>query len=419
MIEKQNEYLKKNNIANLLFFSTLLFLLTYTSCIKEPSQINLCKKESSSAIVQNPRVNRIGVRLNSINSQEFYDKGNGTKFTPRGYNYTDVRTFTYDGIELTGHCTFNTNKYDSEEAELMLVKLQKSGYNTVRVFLNPLSMADNVGAVNPDYMANVANFLTKADNYGLSVIITLDMIPLKSYGTPIQNEADIWWWNDQYIYDAQITLETDFWKSFIIALKNIQAPLRAILSYEIRNEFFFHPDHPPLNQSQGQIMHPNLQTYDMSIENDKTKLVEAAFLYWSSTVRDAILIEDPEALVSVGFYAPEPYKKPAIVAIEQSQLDFVDLHLYPYDFSKADYAAYFNLAQNANKLIIMGEFGVVEDNNNKTITEISNLLFSWKNDFEQDFNLDGWLIWSWETDKGAKLSVSDKDCILFETLSPN
>lgn len=396
-------------MKKILFVPIILFLFIIMSCTKETEVY-----ENS---IEKARTSHIAVRTKIDNSQEFYDQVNEKRFVPMGYNYTHVRQFVYDGIELTGHCTFNIDMYDSEEAQQMFAKLNVAGYNTVRVFLNPLSMADNEGKLELQYVANVVDFLTQAEKQGMSVIITLDMIPLKLYGTPLESEADIWWWNQQYIDENQILLEVNFWTSFIQSLKQTNAPLNAILSYELRNEFFFHPEHAPLNQSNGQIIHPNGKIYDMSKEDDKTKLIEESFVYWSSSVRNAILVQDIDALVSVGFYAPEPYGKPSIIAIEKSELDFVDVHLYPNSYQKNQYADYFKLSQNSNKLIIMGEFGIIEEDNHST-KEIANQLFAWKNDFVEEYKIDGWLLWTWETKNSAKISISDTEQFIFKKMSP-
>jgi endo-1,4-beta-mannosidase len=364
-----------------------------------------------------PKIGRIGIRINSIGKQEFYDKGNNEKFVPKGYNYTHVGEFTWNGIQITNHITFKPDYYNSDASNSLLIKLKNENYNTVRIFINPLLVANANGDLNTSYVAAIVDFLIKAEKHGIGVIITTDMIPLTAYGTVLQSEDDIWWWNKQYVFNCEIELEKNFWQSLIVQLKNANVSLQTILAYEIRNEFFYHPSHAPFNSSSGIVHHPNGIDYNMAIATDKEALMQASFVYWSTNVRNNIKEVDAEALVAVGFYGPEPLGKPSVLAIQNSELDFVDLHMYPEQHSLSEYIDYFEISQNTEKLIILGEFGIVEDQT-INIDVAKNQLLNWRNDCVNSYGIDGWLLWTWDTDSGSKLSISDSNDVLFKAFSP-
>jgi len=396
-------------IKNLLNLSlvTIISLMLY-SCSSDETK----KNEKEEAI----KVERIAVHyVNGVS--EFFNKVTKKKFIPIGYNYTHLEEFTWNGVKLKGHSTFNDGNYNSETSGNVLIKLKESGYNTIRIFINPILISDTNESLANKYISNLSDFIKKAEKHNIYVILTTDMIALTFYGTELKDESDIWWWNDQYIFDEQIKLELKFWQLLIKELKNNSVKLETILAFAIRNEFFFHPDHSPFKGKSDFVKHPNNLIYDMSKEDERIALLDASFLHWSKTVRDAILESDPEALVTVGFYAPEPLGKPSKVAIEESELDFIDLHLYPEHASLSEYADYFNLLANKNKLIILGEFGILE-HGEKTLEENKDILLEWKDEALKTYGLDAYLIWTWYTDIGVSLSIPDEDNVIFNAFSP-
>lgn len=397
--------IKLNFILSPLFF---LFIVVQ-SCNKEHDspQKTTYKKEG-----------RIGVRTTANGKREFYDFASNELFIPMGYNYTHVQEFIWNNKRLSGHSTFNENQYDAEESELMLSKLEEAGYNTVRIFLNPISISSVNNQLNSSYISNLNHFISRAKKHHIGIIITTDMIPISAYNTELQSENDIWWWNHQYIFEDEIQLEVDFWNQLIEALKSLDTPLDVIISYEIRNEFFFHPEHVPFNDNSLSIEHPNSKTYDLNDSIIRNVFMNDCFLYWSSSIRNAILEKDAEALVSVGFYAPEPLGNVALLAIQKSELDFIDLHLYPETAKAYDYNSYFNLLQNSNKLIIMGEFGIV--NGDASLGKSNKqVLLDWRDTFTTTFGMDGWIIWTYPTSNGSSLSIPDNDGKIFNAFSPN
>lgn len=393
----------------LVLLLLIMSVMLVVSCSEEPTAQSPKFK---------PRMGRIGVRFAANNSNEFFDKGNGKKIIPMGYNYTHLQEYKWNNLLQTGHSTFIEGMYDLQASEKILFKLQSARYNTVRIFLNPMAISYSKGILEKKYIANVADFIKRANNHGIGVIITIDMIPVTSYGTELRSKADIWWWNNQYIFDSEIALEIKFWQSLIQELKENATPLEAVFAYELRNEFFFHPDYFPFDNNANIIKHPNGVTYAMSNENNKDALMEASFLYWTAAVKKAILVEDPEALVTVGFYGPEPLGRIAHTAMAKSNLDFIDLHLYPELYSLDEYDRYFELGQNLDKLIIIGELGFVKAQE-KSINDIKDNLLEWRDKLVKNYDINGWLLWTWYTGVGIELSVPDKNDIIFNAFRPS
>jgi endo-1,4-beta-mannosidase len=163
------------------------------------------------------------------------------------------------------------------------------------------------------------------------------------------------------------------------------------------------------------VEHVNGTAYDLALEADKAALLESSFLYWSSAVRDAIRNVDNEALVTVGFFAPAPLGTPSNTAIVNSELDFIDLHMYPQTATLSEYDDYFGLMASKDKLIIMGEFGII-GNDYQDADQVKEILLNWKNDAVTKYHIDGWLMWTWNTGLGSELSFPDDDKLIFKAL---
>lgn len=372
---------------------------------------------------------RISLRKNELQNFEFYDQNTNLTFVPSGYNYTEVNTYHWQNKTLQGHCTFNENVYSHDEANIMLNQLNTYGYNTVRIFLNPLTIADLNGNLLPQYITNLSNFIILAEHYNIGVIITTDLIPLTRHDVTLENEEDITWLNYQYIEQAEIDLEIQFWTDLIHQLIANKVPLDAILAYELRNEMAYTIKQAPFNLTVGNITAANGVTYDMSQLSEKIALSVDSFQFWSKAIRDAIQLIDHNALVTVGFYAnfyAEELVSPlALSALKDSELDFIDLHMYQ-EWDEAsntyreplDYAQYFDFNLKHEKAIIMGEFGLLPNyNDTRTIAEQAQSLFVWRSIMTDTLGIDGSILWAWNTVNGIAISVPEEKQFL-QKLSP-
>ncbi|NIS80510.1 MAG: cellulase family glycosylhydrolase [Anaerolineales bacterium] len=386
-------------------------IIASTTPIPRSNNTNVPTTTVTSVPTQPPPEHRIAVRVVDGNG-EFYDRVTGDRFTPRGNNFIRVDQMeSYSGGMMNYHSTFNVDYYDSQVVEDSLRNMHEQGYNTVRVFLNgnckQNCIGDDAGRLSDAYIANVADFLDKAKTYGIYVLLTTDAEPANRYYISLLDTTwseDFGGTNTSHLRGGGVLVGKEFWQDFIDALLAQDAPIEAILAYELRNELFFETNAAPLNHSSGVVSTANGKSYDMGSEEDKRRMLEENLVYWIDEIRAAILERDPTALVTIGFFVPQepnPARQgdPRLVittpAIWKSQADFIDLHLYPDPgLSMKQYVENFRIQDIQEKPIIMGEFGA-----NKGIyassVSAANALVNWQVE-SCKYGFDGWLLWTWD-----------------------
>ena len=313
----------------------------------------------------NPQfTHRIGVRLVE-GEAEFFDRQTGDIFIPRGYNYVRLAPMSKNNPDLW-HSTLNPGFYDPERAGAALHEMHAAGYNVVRIFVDCCREGNNAGdpagGISTAYLENAIDFLNKAKANQLYVLLVLDL-------TPAQGGYDDMWQhccetfdgeNLRYLTSGGHRGERSFNQDMISALIDAGAPVETIFAYDLTNEVHFNLDKPPFNLPSGKVTTANNKTYDMSIEEDKQRMMDENLVYWIDQQRSAILEIDPSALVTVSFPAinsgqttvdPHP-------AIWASKADFIDLHTYlGWGLSLDQYMERFRVDQLPEKPIILGEFG--------------------------------------------------------------
>ncbi len=357
-----------------------------------------------------PPKHRIGVHVvDGIG--EFFDRATGEKFVPRGNNYIRLSAQTgFAGETFVYHSTFSVGLYDPNKANEALRNMHADGYNVVRVFVQgscrSACIGDPAGGLNKDYMANVADFLQKAKANDIYVIITTDAEP----GTPYYKHLLDTTWNEDfggtnsnYLRGGGVLVGKTFWQDFIQALIEQDAPLDAILAYELRNEFFFETNAGPLYLHSRSVSTANGKTYDMASEEDRQRMMDEGLVFWIDQIRAAILERDPTALVTVGFFppdAPNPWNSaPRYIrtnpAVWQSTIDFIDFHPYPGGYGLDKLVENFGMAGMHEKPIIMGEFGAARSAYPSTAAT-ARVLQDWQV-VSCNYGFDGWLLWTWDS----------------------
>lgn len=388
---------------------------TAPSLTAEPPLIEPTLAPSATTIpTPTPPEHRIAIRVvNGIG--EFYDRLTGEKFVPRGNNYIRLASQqSTSGGMIFYHSTFNTNLYDPGVAEATLSKMQAEGYNVVRVFINgackDFCIGDPAGGLSHAYIANLADFLQKAKSHDIFVILTSDGPPATQYYIKL---LDTTWSNDfggtnkQFLTGGGVLVEKKLVQDLIEALISQNAPLDAILAYELRNELFYESNATPISYTSGLFKTINGKTYDMGSQEDRQRMMDENLLYWIDQVRSVILKLDPTALVTVGFFVPQgpiPTRIGDVRLIDtrsviwESSLDFIDLHPYPDGgFSLANYVENFGMAGMEEKPIIIGEFGAARSwYPSEAIT--ARTLHDWQVESCQ-YGFDGWLLWTWDTEE--------------------
>lgn len=360
------------------------------------------------AMAQTLPVHRIGVRtVNGVG--EFYDRTTNNRFIPRGNNFIRLAKQTgYSGSATTYHSTFNVGVYDGADAEQALSRMRSDGYNIVRTFLNSCctgGIGDPSGGLKQAYLLNVADFLKRAKSHGVVVMFTIDVLPevggyldlLAPYCCS-QFDSD----NLYYLTQGGINADIKFWVDFIRGLESAAAPTDTIFAYELRSEQCYLANAAPFTLTSGKITAANGQSYDMSNQSDRQKLMDDGIVYFVDQVRAGIKAADPTALVDIGIFDPlspvrqfSPERVSRVYPVTAfSQADFVDVHPYPLSGRPLDeYVAAYELGNLRLKPILMGEYGLTVQFAPETIA--AQILQNWQTQSCQ-FGFSGWLLWTWD-----------------------
>lgn len=315
---------------------------------------------------------RIGVRQVD-GAGEFYDRQTGEKFVPRGYNY--VRLSPINGTSgQPWEETLNPGFYDPVLAEEALRQMHTDGYNVVRVVVDCCRPGSNIGSardgISAAYLDNVIDFLNRAKTHDIFVILVLHLTPAEGP----YNER--WYSYPKTVFDAlnliYLTpggLDAKAWydQDFIRALIQREAPLDAILAYDLTDGLYFDTGYPPFTLQRGQVTTANGETYDMAKPEDRQRMMEESLVSWIDQQRAAILEVDPTALVTQSVWVFRPDSRPTQPeAVWRSTADFVDLQVFVglgRDWS--DYERLFDEVERAanrgmdEKPVVIGKLGAV------------------------------------------------------------
>jgi len=404
---KANVLLSRSAIGKLLIAALIIIVVVAIAVVAYYSSLPVPGSSPS------PTRARIGVRVKD-GVGEFYDRGTGEKFVPRGNNYIRVASQRACGEpNIIYHSTFDPGLYDSARVEQALARMKQDNYNVVRVFINHLCVVDQAGRLSTDYLHNFEDFLQRAKTNNMFVMVVIDDPPGQyyKYVEDIPLQLDIDWPNLPYLTQRGIEVEKRFWQDFIRELIRQEAPLDHIFAYGLRNEAFFFSDQKPLTLTSGLVTTGNGRSYDMSKAEDKQKMMDENLVFWIDAVRQAILQVDPTALVTVGFFQPQGPNPTRIgdtrvirtySAIWESSADFIDLHLYPGgELNMAQYVENYEMDGFARKPIIMGEFGSSKYSH-WSASLAAQVLQDWQVD-SCNYGFDGWLLWTWDTDEQPEL----------------
>jgi hypothetical protein len=358
----------------------------------------------------------IGVRV--VNGAgEFYLRATNEKFIPRGNNFLRRADQLFvGGSHMIFQSTFIVGRYDATAAEAALRAMHEEGYNVVRVFLDPNCQQGCLGdpathSLSSAYVANVVDFLKRAKANGIYVMLIADGPPwVTPYNDLIPTNETFSDWNTLYLSPGGVEGSRQFWQALIRLLLRQGAPLDAIWAYSLGNEAHFTATAPPLSLTSGLVTTANGKSYDMASVSETVHMLDDGLVYSLDQVRAAIRQVDPTALVTAGFFQPQqpnPTRRgdPRYIrtgpVITQSQLDFVDLHLYPgLELSLPQYVQNFELPAQTAKPVVMGEFGAFQ-RPYPTVSQAAEALRAWQIESCR-YGFDGWLFWTWDTTEAAE-----------------
>jgi hypothetical protein len=378
----------------------------------------------------------VAVRPTASSIAEFYEVASGNAFTPRGNDYIRLAwqqpPFQGWGQEYI-HSTFNVGLYDSAHAESALTVMQANGYNIVRAFLTGCCIGSlgnpNGAGLSSAYIANVADFLSRAANHGIYVILIADELPPAQGGywappvaacpnfidpsNPTSPST-----NMMNLCAAGVATAGQVVHDLVQALIDQGAHLDAVFSYELRNEYYYPSNLPPLSWTTGTVATANGQVYDMSSASSRQQMMDDGLVYYTDQGGAAIKALDPTALVDVGFFwpqAPNPTRigDPRLIevypAYATTTADFADLHAYPIvgELSLSQVVQNYGFTgYQQQKPVLMGEFAA-QQNDYPSVSRAATVLQNWQIQSCAYF-FKGWLLWTWDTES-AEQSPAGQD----------
>lgn len=355
---------------------------------------------------------------------EFVDRTTGGRFVPRGTNY-----FLID----SGRDRFvDPAVFDRATIDADFARLAGLGYNTVRVFLDTcdcIGRTDGTPGLRDDTLDTIAEVMDLAADHGLVLILTSNDLPdeggyrdIAAAGT----SADFAGYrNTDFLtgpgHDAMVA----YWDDLMAGLAAREAAFDVVLGWSILNEQWLFGDQPPLSLTSGTVTSAT-GTYDMGVATEKRQLVVDAIRELTARVATTIRSHDPDALVTMGFFAPQ-FPNPTSIGgtwyvdtaplVADSALDFFDFHAYPgEDIDVAAMAQNFGI--DASKPVVMGEVGAFVDRYGSA--EAAGLAVQrWIAD-SCPVGFDGWVYWGYLRAPlaDATWALTDAEGYLLDALAP-
>jgi hypothetical protein len=396
-----------------------------------------CPWVSATARVTVLAPHRIGVRPGADGFAEFFDRSSGEAFTPRGNNYIRLGYETDpQGSTVYYHSTFDLGLYDAGRSEAALASMAGYGYDAVRVWLNGCctsSIGNPAGGLSSAYVANLIDFLRRARSHGVYTILTTDWPPsLGGYTDRYAGCSGFASYNLVSLCAGGVAANVAFFRDVARALVDQGAPLDAILAYELRNEYYYESDQPPLSWTSGLVTTADGLTYDMGSPTSRQAMMDNGLVHFTDRVRAAILEVDPTALVTVGFFWPQDPNPsrigdPRVIevypAIARSTADFVDIHGYaiPGEITVSQLMENYKLAgYQESKPVLMGEFGAFKFSY-PAIADAAAVLEDWQAQTCAS-EVKGWLLWTWDTEEPEQVpplwSAMSGDGTINRSLAP-
>jgi hypothetical protein len=247
----------------------------------------------------------------------------------------------------------------------------------VRIILDGCTTGDgclgleNGKGLNPAYLDNIVDLMKLAKEQELFLLFASEDLPeLGGYQTLANQGASETFTegrNAGYLTPEGIQAAQKFWTDLLTGLITRGAPLDIVLGWELQAEQYYHSDQAPFSLEDGKVKPANGKTYNMVDAAQKQAMAVDGLRYYIQQVRERILEHDPTGLVTMGFFAPDspnPWREAderyvdTAPMLENSSLDFFDLHAYPgMGLSMDEIAQNFGLDGHNTKPILMGEVG--------------------------------------------------------------
>jgi len=353
----------------------------------------------------------------------FVDTRTGSEFVPVGVNLLMKRG--------GGGPDRMFEAYDPDWVDQQLTAIKALDFNTVRFFLDMcMGCTTTDQGIRTDYLDHLADLLTRIEAHGLVALPTSNDVPDPGYSNRLPCcEPFGGYRNSLYLSGEGHQIAAEYWTDLITGLQQRGAPTHHILGWELANEQFYLRDVPPISLPQGTVTTADGETYDLADDAAVAEMVVSNLRQYITTVGDTIRGLDDGALVTMGFFSSDQPDAGRIAndnrwvvsgqILEQSTLDFADLHAYPGFGGRWDAigAAFGLTGRSFDFPVILGEFGAFEDAYQDPDVGAA-AMARWQA-ASCEFGFKGWLLWFWGATKDDEvITVETGDAAIGRAISP-
>lgn len=369
---------------------------------------------------------QIIIKKQSGENARFVGAQSGKEFIAKGVNYCGIRLADHDSFEPDITATqahvdrvdrINSDPanalvhdvkvgdqiqfYDPLRTETLMRILKSKDYNLVRVFVKPggrgseitnirgMSGSADTKGISAAYMDNFIDFLICAQKYGIYVMPTftenemLDNDYFKALAKGATGQGILF-------SEDGIKAKQHYIELFLQYIKNKNPKLiNSLFALTMQNEFAFHSYEAPFNQTTGKYTYIDESTYDMSNDDERRALANAAIQNYYAKMKETVESNVPGLPIGEGTFAMGAVGKTyanskgiraidgnddlrfPMTALEllNTDIDFLDFHIYRWGCPGSGKDVFNHFAENMkvftpeckelmkSKPITMGEFG--------------------------------------------------------------
>lgn len=348
---------------------------------------------------------------------------NDAPLTLRGFDYQPLAATRVGRKVQYENITFTVGRYHPNVGAQALHQIAGLGYNAVRVFVNVNQIGNRSGAgLDAAYVANMANFVSQANNLGIRVLLCTGDLPAAG-GFMAKPTAALGGTNAYFLNPADIAGKARYLSDLVNDLQAHGAPLSDIL-WELAGEQDWNNHEAPLDHKAG-LVRTAAGVFNMANPAAKVAMENANLTHWVDTLSTELHRIVPGSLVGVGIYSPLINAKrpgwtvrPGPLFADSSANDFVDIHVYSNLGSQQAQMTDFG-AKATNKVLVMGEFGAARSAfANPAIGARGEV--AWQADScHLGVHLSGWLLWTWNSGAQAEYwTALDGHGAIAQAMSP-
>lgn len=392
---------------------------TLGTSVPATSTVETSVRQTSSVVTAPPRQ----PRWIDVAGSDFIDNRTGETFMPTGVNLL-LKLGGGGGDRLFA-------EYDPNWVDEQLDGITELGFNTVRFFLDMcMSCTADASGIKDDYLDDLADLLTRLEQHGLVALPTSNDVPDPGYSERLPCcEPFGGYRNSLYLSAEGHEIAVEYWTDLIEGLQERGAPTHHLLGWQLANEQFVLRDVPPIALTDGTVVAADGVAYDLADDDAVADMVVSSLRTYVSTVGDAIRELDPGALITMGFFSAEEPTAGRRASdarwvvpdrmLDESTLDFIDLHAYPGLGGTWDSigAAYGLRGRSFDRPLLLGEFGAFEQAYPDP-SEAAAAMARWQA-ASCELGFGGWLLWFWGAERDDEVVTADAhDAAVARAVSP-